>query len=174
MALLNPRFEEAGVLPGEAAHWTLRAVTSLELIAGFESDPEEAWEGFERWHERLASLDDISVVRAFFDGAAVGFESFERGWRNHVYLREMPPALLVSMGIEGFEEGWLNDAFAFDWKDVNALPGLFDGMPFEAFETRWRGNEAYVRSWDVIASGAAFDGGAAAEGFEGAWPRIVL
>ncbi len=33
MALLNPSFEDAGTLPGEAEHWTLTATTSLEELA---------------------------------------------------------------------------------------------------------------------------------------------
>jgi hypothetical protein len=39
MAILNPSFEDAGALPGEAEHWTLSAVTSLEEIAGFGAAP---------------------------------------------------------------------------------------------------------------------------------------
>ena len=35
MVLENPSFEDAGSSPGEAAHWTLTAVTSLEVLAGF-------------------------------------------------------------------------------------------------------------------------------------------
>ena len=40
MAILNPSFEDAGALPGEAEHWALSAVTSLEEIAGFGTAPE--------------------------------------------------------------------------------------------------------------------------------------
>lgn len=39
MAVLNPSFEDAGTLPGDAEHWTLFAVTSLEELAGFGSAP---------------------------------------------------------------------------------------------------------------------------------------
>ncbi len=66
MALLNPTFDDAGALPGEAAHWTLTAVTSLEVLAGFGTAPEDAWEDFERWIAFLAALADVTVVRAFF------------------------------------------------------------------------------------------------------------
>ena len=62
MAVLNPSFEDAGLLPGEAEHWTLVAVASLEAIAGFGADPELAWEGFERWTELWLALDDVPVV----------------------------------------------------------------------------------------------------------------
>jgi hypothetical protein len=42
MALLNPSFEDAGTLPGEAEHWALSAVTSCEEVAGFGTAPEDA------------------------------------------------------------------------------------------------------------------------------------
>ena len=57
MPVLNPSFEDAGALPGEAEHWALSAMTSLEEIAGFGTAPEEAWEDFERWFELLDSID---------------------------------------------------------------------------------------------------------------------
>ena len=57
MPVLNPSFEDAGALPGEAEHWALSAVTSLEEIAGFGTAPEEAWEDFDRW---FATLLDAS------------------------------------------------------------------------------------------------------------------
>jgi len=72
MAILNPSFEDAGPLPGEAEHWAISAVTSLEEIAGFGTAPEEAWEDFERWFELLDSIDDVVVVLAFFDSALKG------------------------------------------------------------------------------------------------------
>src|SRR5690606_25886080 len=67
LAVLNPSFEDAGLLPGEAEHWTLASVASLEAIAGFGADPELAWEGFERWVALWLALEDVPVVRAFFD-----------------------------------------------------------------------------------------------------------
>jgi hypothetical protein len=90
MAILNPSFEDAGALPGEAEHWALSAVTSLEEIAGFGTAPEEAWEDFERWFELLDSIDDVVVVLAFFDSALKGYEEFESGWANVVYLYDLP------------------------------------------------------------------------------------
>lgn len=69
MALQNPSFEDAGALPGEAEHWTLTAVTSLEVLAGFGTAPEDGWEDFERWYALLDSLEDVVVVLAFFDSA---------------------------------------------------------------------------------------------------------
>ena len=94
MALLNPSFEDEGALPGEAEHWTLTAVTGLEVLAGFGAAPEDAWEDFERWFALLASLDDVTVVLAFFDSALKGYEEFDSGWANAVYLYELPPAQL--------------------------------------------------------------------------------
>ena len=48
------------------------AVTSLESIAGFGADPELAWEGFERWVALWLALEDVPVVRAFFDTSPEG------------------------------------------------------------------------------------------------------
>ena len=101
MAILNPSFEDAGALPGEAEHWALSAVTSLEEIAGFGTAPEEAWEDFERWFELLDSIDDVVVVLAFFDSALKGYEEFESGWANVVYLYDLPPAQLVTATFDG-------------------------------------------------------------------------
>ena len=53
MPVLNPSFEDAGALPGEAEHWTLSAVTSREEIAGFGAGSEEAWDDFDRWFDLL-------------------------------------------------------------------------------------------------------------------------
>ena len=39
MAILNPSFEDAGALPGEAEHWVLQTVTGAERIAGFRVTP---------------------------------------------------------------------------------------------------------------------------------------
>ena len=174
MPILNPRFEDAGALPGEAEHWTLVAVTSLEVIAGFGADPELAWEGFERWFELWCRLEDVTVERAFFDDN--GFEAFERGWDNDVFLFELPPALLVPApvgpdDVEDCESGWGNDEFLWSWDDVTAVTGIFDGEPREDFEDHWRGNEAFLWSWaDVAAEAFLFDEGAhAVETFTGDW-----
>ncbi|MCL2726439.1 MAG: hypothetical protein FWD69_18625 [Polyangiaceae bacterium] len=173
MALLNPSFEDAGALPGEAAHWTLTAVTSLEELAGFGAAPEEAWEDFECWFERLAFLDDVVVVLAFFD-TLKGYEAFESGWDNAVYLYELPPAQLVAATFDGkdaedCETGWSNVPYAREWDDVASTMGVFGGEPREDFD--WRSNEAYAWTWaGVMSSPAMFDAGAqAVEGFESAW-----
>ena len=117
MAILNPSFEDAGTLPGEAEHWALSAATSLEEIAGFGTAPEEAWEDFERWFELLDSIDDVVVVLAFFDSALKGYEEFESGWANVVYLYDLPPAQLVTATFDGnaaedCESGWSNVPYA--------------------------------------------------------------
>ena len=87
--------------PGEAEHWALSAVTSLEEIAGFGTAPEEAWEDFERWFDLLDAIDDVVVVLAFFDSALKGYEEFESGWANVVYLYDLPPAQLVTATFDG-------------------------------------------------------------------------
>lgn len=174
MPILNPRFEDAGALPGEAEHWTLVAVTSLEAVAGFGADPELAWEDFERWFELWRHLEDVTVELAFFDDD--GFEAFERGWDNDVFLYELPPAQLeqASLGsenVEDCESGWSNDTFLWGWGDVASVTGIFDGESYEDFEDRWRGNESFLWRWDdVVAAPALVDGGAReVETFDGVW-----
>ncbi len=174
MPILNPRFEDAGALPGEAERWTLVAVTSLEAIAGFGSDPELAWEGFERWFELWRRLEDVTVELAFFDDD--GFEAFELGWDNDIFLYELPPAQLEQAslgpdGVEDCESGWGNDVFLWGWDDVANVTGIFDGEPGEDFEDGWRGNEAFLWSWgDVVAEAVLFDEGAETiETFDGDW-----
>jgi hypothetical protein len=176
MALLNGGFEDAGALPGEAAHWTLTASTSLEAIAGFGAAPEEAWEGFERWFPWLSDLADVVVVRAFFDGALSGFEDLEEGWANDIYLRELPFGQLVTCpfgggAVEDGETGWNNAPFALDWEDVLAEAGQFDGEPREDFDDQWRSNESYARTWgEVVSAPALFTAGVRpVEDFENAW-----
>lgn len=90
MALRNPSFEDAGVLPGEAEHWTLTAVTSLEVLAGFGAAPEDAWEDFERWHALLDSLDDVVVVLAFITASAFA------GLLEHVPEVDVPTHVTVA------------------------------------------------------------------------------
>jgi hypothetical protein len=156
MALLNPSFEDAGTLPGEADHWTLTSKTSLQEIAGFGSTPEEAWEDFERWFDLLASLDDVTVVLAFFDSAFKGFEAFESGWDNAVFLYDLPPAQLVAAQIETL---WSNVSFARAWPDVASVAGMFNGKPHEDFEL-----QADAWSWSSPPL---------VEDFESAWTRAT-
>ena len=163
MGVLNPSFEDPGVLPGEAEHWTLVAVTSREVIAGFGADPQLAWEGFERWSALWRALEDVVVARAFFDPAAEGFEDFEEAWDNDLYLFEMSPGLLLAAifgpsAVEDCETGWDNDPFATSWVDVAHAPGVFDGELAEDFEEQWRSNEAFAWGWaDVTSTVARFD-----------------
>ena len=111
MAIRNPNFADAGLFPGEAQHWALSCETKLESIAGFGAEPEIAWEDFEQWGERLSTLEDLTVVRAFFDSTSAGFEAFERGWENNLFLFEHSPALLTAAAlgpnnVEDFETSW--------------------------------------------------------------------
>jgi hypothetical protein len=128
MPILNPSFEDEGALPGEAAHWTLTAVTSLEEIAGFGTLPEQAWEDFERWFELLAELDSVLTSRAFFAPGTDGFESFTTGWGAGAYLFELPPAQVVPApfsvdNVEDCESGWSNATFHWSWDGVPAATG---------------------------------------------------
>lgn len=176
MSLLNPSFEDPGLLPGEAAHWTLTGVTSLEAIAGFGTHPEEAWEDFERWHTLRSTLDDVTVVLGFFDEEAKGHEGFDDGWANAVYLLELPPGQLATCAFgsgaaEDCETGWSNLPYWRDWADLASATGVFDGEPHEDFEDGWRLNEAYARAWpDVTSTMALFDGGQqGVEAFAASW-----
>ena len=169
MVILNPSFEDAGQLPGEAEHWTLVTVTSREELAGFDVDPTRAWEGFERWFERWSTFEEVTAVRAFFDPAPEGVEDFEEGWANDLIFEEWSGAQLVvallGVGeIDGFETGWANDHYATAWEGVARVVGAFDGEQREDFEDQWGGNEGYLWSWGAVGSAAA-----PLEGFEGAW-----
>lgn len=180
MALLNPSFEESGLVAGEAAHWTLKSATSRQAIAGFGSLPEIAWEDFERWFELLSGLGAVATTRAFFNAARDGFEPFERGWTSGVYLRELSSAVLVPLsfgpdGVESCEEGWQSAPFFRNYVDVPSASAVFDGEPLEDFEDAWRLNELYRRSWgDLASTAASFDGGVqSVEDFENGWAIAV-
>lgn len=180
MALRNPSFEDAGLRPGEAQHWTLTAVTSLEVLAGFGPAPEEAWEDFERWYTLRASLESMPVVQALFDTLAEGHEDFEEGWANRLYFLELPPAQVVacpfrSGPVEHLESGWSNVPYALSWGNVGALAALFNGEPLEDFEEGWRLNERFATSWESVSSNSAlFSGGAQPhEDFENTWPAAT-
>jgi hypothetical protein len=180
MALLNPSFEDAGTLPGEAEHWALSAVTSREGIAGFGTAPEDAWEDFERWHTLLDSLGDVTVVLAFFDSALKGYEAFESGWANVVYLYDLPPAQLVTCAfgggaVEDCESGWSNLPYLRDWALVTTATGIFDGEPREDFEDQWRSNQLYAWKWAAVTSSTAmFDAGVQpVEDFNNGWTSMT-
>jgi len=176
MPILNPGFEDAGTWPGEAAHWTLTAVTSLEQIAGFGTAPEQAWEDFERWCELSAELGSVLTARAFFGLGTDGFEAFATGWGAGVHLLELSPSQVVAASfsandVEAFASGWNNASFYSSWDTVPSASGSFDGENREDFEDQWRSNQSYAWSWaSVAASTGMFDGGAqGVEDFENAW-----
>jgi hypothetical protein len=165
MALLNSSFEDAGPGPGEATHWQLRTATSLQAIAGFTAEPEEAWESFERWAEFLAAFDAVASARGFFDGAVEGFEDFEEGFANQSFVRDLSlaqvlPASFSASGPEDFEEHTLATA----WDDVSSTPGAFEGEPIEDFEEAWRANEFFLRDWSSVSAA-----GLSTETFEAGW-----
>jgi len=139
MAIRNPSFSDAGLFPGEAQHWTFFSETKLESIAGFGAEPETAWEDFEQWGKRLSTLEDLTVVRAFFDATSAGFEGFERGWENNLYLFEHSPALLIAAAlgpnnVEDFESSWPGARTILSrrkdqWQPPNGLILATDLMP---------------------------------------------
>lgn len=177
MALQNPSFELPGSQPGEAAFWTLTSVTRLEVIAGFGTSPEQAWEDFERWFPLLDDLERVATVRAFFDLERTGVEAFEKGWSNGGYLFTLPPSQLVAAAFErraaeAFEVGWSNAPYVRRWADSESVEAAFSSEVWEAFESHWRENQSFLRSWnDVAESPARFnDGAASTEDFEAMWP----
>ncbi len=180
MPILNPSFEVAGALPGEAAHWTLTAVTSLQEVAGFGTVPEQAWEDFERWFEFLDDFTAIPSARAFFDLGSDGYEAFDRSWGGGAFLWDLPPAQTIPAAfgpddVEDCESGWDNTGFLWTWDSVPSVIGQFDGDEGEDFEEEWRWNQSFAWSWsDVTSSSALFDGGAqAAEDFENSWAHAA-
>ena len=175
-AILNPGFETAGALPGQAEHWTLACHTAHEVIAGFGPGQLLGWEGFERWYDLLRDLDHAQTVLAFFDPHAEGYEDFDEAWDNDLYLHEVPTGYLVaaafgSSEVEDLEAGWDNVPFARNWTDVADSPAVFDGEDTETYEHGWHDNEHYVRLWSAVPSSAAlFDSAVEPqESFSGTW-----
>lgn len=146
MALLNPTFADAGALPGEAANWTITAVSNLEVLAAFSGVGRE---DFERWHALRDALADLTTVRAFF--GSDGFEAFERQ-----LLVELPTGRVVTCSFDGRnEETWtIPSPWLDDWSAVLSAPGLIE--PFN--------RAAYVTDWSGVGSVAA-----PTETFSGAW-----
>jgi hypothetical protein len=178
MALLNPSFEDAGALPGAAAHWTLTAVTSREAIAAFGAAPAEAFERFERWFSLVSVFAPSSTVLAFFDGAREGFEDFEEAWANSLYLREFQPAVLVPLltpAPETFDATWRNAGYCHAWGAIASAAASFGPSTAESFEDHWRGNEAFARDLASVATDVArFEPGAKPlEAFETAWTHAT-
>ena len=180
MAISNPSFEDAGASPGEAEHWTLQTVTSLQRIAGFGPTPQEAWEGFERWSVLLDEFDCLTVAIAFFDPLAEGFEDFEDAWDNDIYLTELPTGHVVTApfgggAVEDLEYGWRNVPYAWSWTEVAVVTGQFDGEPREDFEELWRSNQLYSWTWGSVTSSAAkFNAGADSnEDLENDWTVAI-
>jgi len=178
MAVLNPRFEDPGLAPGEAATWTLSTLVAAERFAGFGLDPVRAVEAFERWFDLQLAFAPAGgdVVLAFFAPQQTGFEAFERGWANDVFLLQFPAGNAVACGfgqgpVEDIETGWNNTPWLTTWSDVGETVGLFNNLPFDAFEQHWGGNEDFVRAFDLLdAVPARFDAGVlTAELFEGVW-----
>ena len=176
MAISNPSFEDAGTSPGEAGHWALQTVTSLQRIAGFGPAPHEAWESFERWSELLDDFDGLTVAIAFFDPLAEGYEDFEDAWSNDIYLTELPTGHVVTApfgggAVEDMEDGWSNVPYASSWAEVASVTGQFDGEPGEDFEDQWRSNQLYDWNWGAVTSSTAmFDAGTDSnEDFENDW-----
>ncbi len=174
MALANPSFEDAGSLPGDAAHWTLTAVTRLEAVAGFGTSPPQAFESFERWSSFVDALAGVTTVAAFVDGGRDGYEDFEEAWANSLYLRELQAAVLVPLHTpvaETFDATWSGAAYVLAWGAVASDAATFGAQGAEDFEARWHANESFAHDLAAIATDAArFAPGALAfEPFETAW-----
>jgi hypothetical protein len=150
MPLLNPTFADAGPQPGEAARWTITAVTRLEAIAAFGGVGRE---DFERWSAFLTSLAGLTVVRAFF--GRDGFEEFERP-----FLFELPTGRVVTCSFGGRDvETWTRPApWLDDWSRVTSTLGLAE--PFV--------RAGFVADWSGVTSAAA-----PTETFSGAWARAA-
>ena len=176
MATLNPSFEDAGTLPGEAEHWTLQTFTSVERVAGFGPAPHEGWEGFERWFELALGFAASDLAVALFDPLAEGYEDFEDAWDNDLYLTELPTEHVITApfgggAVEDMEDGWDNDPFATAWEEVAGVVGQFNSEPREDFEEGWRWNELFAWAWaDVVGVIAGFDDGSqTVEDYENGW-----
>lgn len=150
MALLNPTFAAAGAQPGEATHWTITAMTSLEVLAAFGGAGRE---DFERWSAFLGALADVTVVRAFF--GRDGFEAFERPFHF-----ELPSGRVVTCSFDGHDvERWARPSpWLDDWTRVPSALGLAE--PFA--------RAGYVSDWSAVADVAA-----PTETFSGAWTRAA-
>ena len=151
MALLNPIFADPGPVAGEAAHWTIVAVTQRERIAAF-GVPLSGVEHFE-WASFLTDLTDVTVVVAIFDIEAV--EDFAEGWDTAPFLLELPPAqqapaVFDSADFESMETGWKNTGFAYAWSELSAAPAFFDWEPSETFDDRWQGNHQFMWDWSEV------------------------
>jgi hypothetical protein len=155
MALLNPRFADAGASPGLAAHWTLTAVTSLQVLAGFGGT---AREDFERWSPLLASLEDVTVVRAFYGDD--GSEDFKQAWENSAYLVELADGRLETCPFgEAAVETWPPATpFLRDWESAVSVDGLTEDFVWPD----------YVFIWADVVSAAL-----QTETFSGVWSHTV-
>jgi hypothetical protein len=180
MAILNPRFQDAGAALGAAANWTLQTVVAGQRAAGFGPDPVRAVEAFERWCAFAPAFDPAACVLAFFTPAYHGVEDFRGGWANDTFQVELSggdaEACPFSGGLqESFEIEWNNAPPITDWSGVAAQPGLFEGAELETFEVSWSSNESAVTTWKLLASAqAAFSGIASgAETFETTWPKAT-
>lgn len=180
MPILNGGFEDAGAVPGEAAHWTLRTSVAREGIAGFGPAPYIGWEDFDRWFGWLAALDDASPTVAVFEPLRGALESFEGGWDNDRFVDELPVGEMVigafaGRDVEDLEVGWSAGPFVEAWSAVRAELARFDAEREEDFSEGWRGNERFMWSWaGVTAERAVFDGADPVESFERSWPLITI
>lgn len=155
MALRNPTFADAGALPGEAAHWSLSAVTSLQRLAAFGPAGRE---DFESWTAHFASLADVVAARGFFGND--GFDDFERAWANSAFLFELPTGRLVTCAFGGASvETWTLPApLLTDWAVVPSLAGIVEDFV----------RQGYVDDWAALSAAAL-----ATETFSGTWAHAA-
>jgi hypothetical protein len=167
MPVANPNFRDPGPTPGSAAHWTLASLCQRARIAAFGPAPEGAQEDFERWSAFASEL--TAVVRAFFDGATDGYESFE-AWSPGVFLVALDHALVEAVafagaGAEDFAAVWVG-APALAWGEVTSAVAVFGADAAETFDTWQPATTAAFAS-------AAFGISGAAETFAATWPALA-
>ena len=150
MPLLNPTFADPGALPGEAARWTITAVTRLEAIAAFDGVGRE---DFERWSAFLASFARLTVVRAFF-----GRDWFEEFERPFLFTLPTGRVMTCSFSMRDVETWTRPSPWLDDWSRVSSTPGLTE--PFARL--------GFVADWSSVVSTAA-----PTETFSGAWARAA-
>ncbi len=176
MAVLNPRFETPGAYPGEAESWTLRTFVATIEFAAFTPEPLSSRDDFSRWYDFHFSLDECTVVVAFFDPNNEGYEDFEESWGNDYYLTEIPTGHVDICEFDGedFETmdgaGWDVDPYAWTLEDVSTATAVFDGDDYEVFHLA-----PYAWEWPDITSEIAMftEGADPLEAFDEAdWPEL--
>ncbi len=177
VALSNRSFEAAGVLPGEAASWSVALSSSGEILANFSDGivppiPVETFEtGWGNNDYATKITDANSFLSAFGSGdTTTDHENFETGWGNDNYLTQLGGTFAATMSdggeVEHFETGWDNDNYKTAFDDIDLIDAVMTGGGnTETFETGY-GNDTYLTTISSFFE-ASFDGdGSTVEDFE--------